>query len=365
MIRLTKLTLDLAKNESFNLTELKLRQFDTGYALVFALTDSWREVKVDATNIGFRAVKPDKTIIDVKGTGVSKDADGYWVFKIPKEFTQLASPVQRAHIYVQDKDNIYTSSDITFYIEPQFGENSGVSAESIEEIKRLLETAHALNFDLQRIQNNIQNEVNSKITDWQNQLSTFLQTVQTNCNNLDNEISNIKAKANALENNNDILNLKDSVDSLKTYFESTKYYKLQLKNTEVNFKIKAQQGFIKATKDQKGKLRLDGEIPISFTIDKEPEEWSKEGVIKRLIAKFTLVNIYDSSDYLTVPQDFNLEVPVLTTLKSGEKSDYATPMKILFNKEAVGELPLITATLDTQGYLPTSTTCLTSVKINY
>ena len=152
MIRLTKLTLDLAKNESFNLTELKLRQFDTGYALVFALTDSWREVKVDATNIGFRAVKPDKTIIDVKGAGVSKDADGYWVFKIPKEFTQLASPAQKAHIYVQDKDNIYTSSDIIFYIEPQFGENSGISAESIEEIKRLLETAHALNIDLQRIQ---------------------------------------------------------------------------------------------------------------------------------------------------------------------------------------------------------------------
>lgn len=87
-------------------------------------------------------------------------------------------------------------------------------------------------------------------------------------------------------------------------------------------------------------MRLNGEIPISFTIDKEPEEWSKEGVIKHLIAKFTLVNIYDSSDYLTVPQDFNLEVPVLTTLKSGEKSDYATPMKILFNKEAVGELPV-------------------------
>lgn len=99
--------------------------------------------------------------------------------------------------------------------------------------------------------NNIQNEVNSKITDWQNQLSAFLQTVQTNCNNLDNEISNIKANANAnaLENNTNILNLKDSVDSLKTYFESTKYYKLQLKNTEVNFQIKAQQGFIKATKD--------------------------------------------------------------------------------------------------------------------
>lgn len=95
--------------------------------------------------------------------------------------------------------------------------------------------------------NNIQNEVNSKITDWQNQLSAFLQTVQTNCNNLDNEISNINA--NALENNTNILNLKDSVDSLKTYFESAKYYKLQLKNTEVNFKIKAQQGFIKATKD--------------------------------------------------------------------------------------------------------------------
>lgn len=108
--------------------------------------------KVDATNIGFRAVKLDKTIIDVKRAGVSKVADGYWVFKIPKEFTQLASPAQKAHIYVQDKDNIYTSSDITFYIEPQFGENSGVSAESIEEIKRLLETAHALNIDLQRIQ---------------------------------------------------------------------------------------------------------------------------------------------------------------------------------------------------------------------
>lgn len=30
------------------------------------------EQKVDATNIGFRAVKPDKTIIDVKGAGVRK-----------------------------------------------------------------------------------------------------------------------------------------------------------------------------------------------------------------------------------------------------------------------------------------------------
>lgn len=83
------------------------------------------------------------------------------------------------------------------------------------------------------------------------------------------------------------------------------------------------------------------------------------------LTKLTLDLAKNESFNLTVPQDFNLEVPVLTTLKSGEKSDYATPMKILFNKEAVGELPLITATLDTQGYLPTSTTCLTSVKINY
>lgn len=164
MIRLTKLTLDLAKNEFFNLTELKLRQFDTGYALVFALTDSWREANVDAANLGFRAIKPDKTVIDIKGTGFSKDSEGYWVFNLPKELTQLASPAQKAHIYVQDGENTYTSSDITFYIEPQFGENSGISTENIEEIKRLLETAHSLNTELQRVQNNLQSEKDTLIS---------------------------------------------------------------------------------------------------------------------------------------------------------------------------------------------------------
>lgn len=188
MIRLTKLTLDLAKNEFFNLTELKLRQFDTGYALVFALTDSWREANVDAANLGFRAIKPDKTVIDIKGTGFSKDSEGYWVFNLPKELTQLASPAQKAHIYVQDGENTYTSSDITFYIEPQFGENSGVSAENIEEIKRLLETAHALNTELQRIQNSLKNEKDTVIATSEADASNAISKIKQDGENAVNKV---------------------------------------------------------------------------------------------------------------------------------------------------------------------------------
>lgn len=189
MIKLPQLTLDLAKSESFNLTQLKLRQGDTGYILPFKLTENWQNISVNASNLGFRAAKSDKKIIDIYGTNFSQDPSGTWLFAIPAEFTELATPIQEAHIYVKDGDDTYTSSDFAFYIEPQFGDNSGVSAENITAINKLLESANALNAELKGLQNSLPGQITSVITNVQTEAISAISKINIDGNNAIKKVS--------------------------------------------------------------------------------------------------------------------------------------------------------------------------------
>lgn len=153
-VKLTIKGLDLAKQKSFDLTDLKLRQGDKGYILQFDLTANWKDYLPTVDTLGFRALKPDGQVIDVYGERFEQNGSVFEL-SLPDELTEIPATAMTAHIYCKNDEVLYSSSTFTFVVEAKFGLNSA-SNSYVTEINTIMVNGKAIITGMQNLTNQLQ-----------------------------------------------------------------------------------------------------------------------------------------------------------------------------------------------------------------
>lgn len=177
--------LDLAKNQSFKLPEIRMRQGDKGYHLAFALDANFQQYNPSADTLGFKMLKTDGQMIDMFGEGFKQTADG-WDMALPNEVAQSPTPGLLAHIYVRSDGIDYSTSSITFYILPEYGKEAE-SNSYVTAINEIMNQANTVIKNLESwankagdIANAAQGAIDAKIAEMSQQVTNWTTTTLAN-----------------------------------------------------------------------------------------------------------------------------------------------------------------------------------------
>ena len=203
------LNLDVQKMQSWITPAKLMYEGDKGYNQPFKLTNAWNEYTVTAENLCFSARKPDNQLIEVENEPSRfKLEDGIWYFKLPDELTQAVGQV-KCFFYIKDEANniVASTTKFAYNVEAKFSDEE----QSISYVSALERLQSIFEQYVENAKNEV-NEMDSVSNEYKQKLLDLLANLQKQ---VDDWVAAKTAEIDA-----DIRERQTALDTLSTNYQN-------------------------------------------------------------------------------------------------------------------------------------------------